>query len=207
MRVVSWLLFILSAIPVGLMAVESYISNDMLKNNLEDVTAMALNWQGQSFSIEEQLDADIYLDNWQNKIQKGTLQLKHNGEVFQEVELPVRIDNATSDRYYGLLAFVSNEDALHVLINKTLDEPLEEKTIVQVTTFTKDGDQTTHVIDKERTFKDKYLLHVAGISYEGYVTTLNYRWPSIFFPILYPFGTLVLSLILLIFIYTKRRIA
>jgi len=207
MRIVSWLLFILSAIPVGLMAVESYISNDMTKNNLQDVTAMTLSWQGQSFSIEEQLDADVYLDNWQNKIQKGTLQLKHNDEVFQEVELPVRVDSSKGDRYYGLLAFVSNDEVMHVLLNKTPDEPFEEKTIVQVITFTKDGNQTTHVIDKERTLEDKYLLHVAGISYEGYVTTLNYRWPSLFFPLLYPYGTLVLSIILLIFYYSKRRIA
>ena len=75
----------------------------------------------------------------QNKIQKGTLQLKHNDEVFQEVELPVRVDSSKGDRYYGLLAFVSNDEVMHVLLNKTPDEPFEEKTIVQVITFTKDG--------------------------------------------------------------------
>lgn len=207
MRKIAWLVLILSVIPLGLMTTESYISKQFAKTEATNVLAPTVTWQGQTFSFQEQLSDDVYYDNFTNKIQLATLQLQHNGQTFEELTLPANIDSETSDRYYGLLAFIAAEDTFSVVINKTPNEPFEEKTIAQVITFTKNGEQQERFIDKNRSFEDKYLLQLSSISYEGYITNLNQRWPSIFFPILYPFGTLVLSLILLIFIYTKRRIA
>ena len=173
--------------------------------------------------IEETiLDEEGYKDPWDNEIVFADLSIKLNGDEIDTLKNhPMRIGGNGLNRYYGEIAFLhledkKNEQTQFIVLLKTTRELQkempngdiiggvpEEKLKFKLYAVNEKGEVNNQTFSfTERDALQTELLNAGGLSpYSiGYYTDAWEGYPTLFFPLLFPFLTLVNGLIL-IFVY------
>jgi hypothetical protein len=186
------------------------------------------NFKGQIVEIEEAVkDVDLYIDPWSNKIGIADLTLKINGnEIDTLKDHPIRVEEEGLNRYFGEIAYLTLEDRKNgktqfvALLKKTREMQKEmpngdivggvapEKLTYIVYTLDEEGTLNSQSFGfSERNAIQTELLNagVIGPYRLGYYTNAWEGYPSLFFPFVFPFGTLAVGFILIIFFFYKIR--
>ena len=208
--------------------------NMNLKYNITNVskgsppTESKLNFKGHIVEIEETIkDIESYIDPWSNKIGIADLSVKIDGEEIDILkDYPIKVEEVGLNRYYGEIAYLTVEDKKNdkvqfiVLLKKTreLQKELPNGDIVgwvpleklKYTLYTLDEEGILNNISfgfMERDALQTELLNSGVVVPHsiGYYTDALEGYPSIFFPLIYPFGTSIIGLILIIVFFPIRR--
>ncbi|MFC4323193.1 hypothetical protein [Litchfieldia salsa] len=179
--------------------------------------------------IEETVkDEDSYIDPWNNKIGITDLALIVDGKEIDTLEgYPIRINEEGLNRYYGEIAYLLLEDLKNnktqfiVLLKKTkeLQKEMTNGDIVDWVPLEK-LKYTLYALDEEGNLNNKSFSFIerdalqtellnAGVVVPhsiGYYTQAWEGYPSIFFPLIFPFVTLVIGFILIIVYFPIRKI-
>lgn len=176
--------------------------------------------------IEENLGDVFYENAWQNKIGLGDIMVSIDTlEIERLKDHPIRIEEDGLNRYYGEVSYLNIED------RKQADSYLIVlvKNSREIITTNENGDMlgflpeeeltyTVHKLDQSGTiasesfvfnernaFQTELLNHSGVAPYAiGYHTDLLEAYPSLFFPVLYPFITFIIGISLIIFFFPRR---
>ncbi|UOE96091.1 hypothetical protein [Alkalihalobacillus sp. LMS39] len=187
-------------------------------------------FRGHIIEIEEVLkEEEIYRDTHDYKIGIADLSLKINGEEVETLkDHPIRTDSFGLSRYFGEVAFLVLEDKKSyktefvVLLKKTkvflkakpngdLDGwvPIEELNYSMITLDEEGNITNTYFNMTERDALQTQLLNQGTVVpyYIGYHNDYLAGYPSLFFPIAFPFGTLIIGFILIMvgFLIRKKK--
>ncbi len=162
-----------------------------------------------------------------NKIGLADLSLIINGEEIDSLkDYPVRVEEEGLNRYYGEIAYLILEDKINgetqfiVLLKKTreLRKEMPNGDIVgwvpveklKYTLYT--VDEEGNVNNKSFSFSERDDLQTellnAGVLFPysiGYYTDAWEGYPSIFFPVIFPFITLIVGFILIIVLLPIKK--
>ncbi|MGD6873032.1 hypothetical protein ACQCU1_12715 [Sutcliffiella horikoshii] len=189
-------------------------------------TDSTYNFNDHTIEIEEKIKNEGgYIDPRNNRIAIADLNLIIDGKEIDTLEdYPLRVEAEGLNRYHGDIAYLKVEDLKNektqfiVLLKKTkliTQEEQHESLMVSLENL----DYSLYAIDEhgvldqesfnatERDALQTELLN-AGVLVPyaiGYHTNALQEYPSLFFPILYPFATLVIGLIFMIFFFPLRR--
>jgi hypothetical protein len=187
------------------------------------------NFKGHIVEIEEAIiNGDSYIDPWSNKIGIADLTLKINGmEIDTLKDHPIRVEEEGLNRYFGEIAYLTLEDRKNgktqfiVLLKKTkeLQKEMPNGDIVGGVPSEK-LKYTLYTLDEEGILNGKSfgfserdeiqtkLLNAGVVApYRiGYYTNAWEGYPSIFFPFIFPFGTLAVGFILIIFFFPIKKV-
>ena len=182
-----------------------------------------------SIEIDETIiEEGNYTDLWDNDIAIANLTIKINGERLAYLEnYPIRSEDEGIQKYHGNISFIvlldkqEEERTLFVVLRNTKDTLTNEKGVHIISSPPPlvDIKYTMHVIDEEgqiesdtfsqnnRNALQTFVLNSSGSSPTavGYYTDAWHAYPSIFFPILFPFSTLFFGVILMIVYVPLRR--
>lgn len=197
-------------------------------NNSFPPAKSKFNFKGHVVEIEEAIeDTESYIDPWSNKIGIAHLSVKIDGEEIDVLkDYPIRVEEEGLNRYYGEIAYLTLEDKkndkvqLIVLLKKTREllKEMPNRDIVgwvpseklKYTLYTLD--EEGRLTNKSFSFMERDALQTellnAGVVVShriGYYTDAWEGYPSIFFPIIYPFGTLIIGFILIIAFFPIRK--
>jgi hypothetical protein len=209
------------------MAVETYHQHKMddrynITNiNIEEpATAAKYRYKSHIVDLKESItDTNSFKDRWDNDLVVADLTLMIDGKQIETLkDYPVRKDEKGLNRYHDEVAYLIVEDnktkhaSFVVILNKTkklkpnsngiLDRrvPLEEH---QYTIYTLDD--KGNLLDASFSFnnRDKLqteLLNVSGLAPHtvGYYTDARDMYPSYYYPITFPFLTLIIGLALIV---------
>ncbi|WP_409290661.1 hypothetical protein [Peribacillus sp. SCS-37] len=186
-------------------------------------TSSSLEYKGQLIEIVESLQKDKkpFVDAWEYKMVLADLTLKVNGNELETLRgYPVRSEDRGLNRYYGDIAFLKVEDKkvdsehFYILVRK----PREIITMKSDRMLGMLPDENLHytlyklnntaagAIKKENfTFNERNGLQTLMMnegmvvhSNVGYYTSAWTAYPTIFFPLLYPIGSLFLGIFLVL---------
>lgn len=192
-------------------------------------TESTFNFKGHIVKIKETIkDESSYIDPWSNKIVNADLSLKLDGEEIDTLkDYPIRVEEEGLNRYYGKIAYLILVDKkvdktqFVILLKKTreLEKKLPNGDIVGWVPPEK-LKYTLYILDDEGNLKNKSFsfserdalqteLLNAGvvIPYRiGYYTDAWEGYPSIFFPFIFPFLTLMVGFLLIIVFFPIRKV-
>lgn len=192
-------------------------------------TPSTFTYQDHTVTIEETMkDEDSFINPWSYEIGIADLAIKIDGKVVDRLlHYPVRIEEEGLNRYYGDIGYLmvkdkkKDESQFVILLKKTREiekekhdggivgslsaETLQYKQI----NLDEDGHVTTDSFSfRERSGLQTELLNVSYLTPYGigYYTDAWKGYPVFFFPLTYPFGTLIFGCVLT-FIYfpIKKR--
>ena len=192
-------------------------------------TESTFNFKDQIVEIKETIeDEERYIDPWSNKIAIADLSLKVDGtEIDTLKNYPIRVEAEGLNRYYGEIAYLTLEDKKSdktqfiILLKKTRELEKEmpngdivggvppEKLKYKLYTLDENGTLKNKAFSfSERDALQTELLNAgAVVPYSiGYYTDAWEGYPSIFFPLIFPFGTLVVGLILILVYLPIRKV-
>lgn len=178
--------------------------------------------------IEETLKEEYsHLDSTDNIIGISDLSIFINGEeIVQLKEHPIRVGAEGLNRYYGEIAYLIVEDKKNdltqfiVLVKRTkeLAEKMPngdikgwvspEKLKYTLYAIDENGTYTSENISysKRNALQTELLNAGAVFPYRiGYYTDALQAYPSILFPLIYPFATLIIGFILILFFFPYKR--
>lgn len=197
-------------------------------NNSFPPTESKFNFKGHIVEVEEAIkNMESYIDPWSNKISIADLSIKIDGEVIDVLrDYPIRVEEEGLNRYYGEIAYLTLEykknDQVQfiVLLKKTRELPKEmpngdivgwvpsEKLKYTLYTLDKEGLLNNKSFSfMERDALQTELLNAGVVAPHsiGYYTDAWEGYPSLFFPLSYPFGTLIIGFILIIIFFPIRK--
>ncbi|MDQ0232600.1 hypothetical protein [Metabacillus malikii] len=179
--------------------------------------------------IEETIkDKESYIDPWNNKVVIADLSIKLDGQEIDTMnDYPIRLEEEGLNRYYGEIAYLTLEDKKNdktqfvILLKKTREllkempngdivggVPVEK---LKFTLYTLDEKGTLK--NKSFSFSERDALQTellnAGfvVPYSiGYYTDAWEGYPSLLFPFIFPFGTFVVGVILIIFYIPIKKV-
>lgn len=177
--------------------------------------------------IKETLGNEVYESAWQNQMGLGDIVVSLDGEEIERLpNHPIRIDEEGLNRYYGEVSYLHVND----LKKDTTHFIILVKNTIEIMTANQNGDilgsapedeltYTTYTLDQsgnmasetfrfnERDAFQTELLNYGGVApYAfGYHTDLLEAYPSLFFPLFYPFFTFIVGLCLVIFFLPHRK--
>ncbi|MEG0261019.1 MAG: hypothetical protein RR651_14210 [Lysinibacillus sp.] len=182
------------------------------------------NFKDHTVEIEETIkDVEGYLDPWQNKMAIGDLSLILDGvEIDTLKDYPIRVLEEGLNRYYGEIAYFTledkkvNETQFIILLKKTreLEKEMPNGDIVgwvppeklKYTQYTLD--EGGNLKNKNFSFSERDALQTellnagaVGPYRIGYYTDAWETYPSIFFPLIFPFLTLIVGFLLVIAVF------
>ena len=195
----------------------------------EPFTESTFNFKDHIVEIKETIkDEESYIDPWSNKINIADLSLKLDGEEIDTLKgYPIRVEEEGLNRYYGEIAYLILEDKKNdktqfiILLKKTRELEKEmpngdidggvpsEKLKYTLYTLDEDGKFKTKSFNfSERDALQTELLNAgAVVPYStGYYTDAWEGYPTIFFPLIFPFLTLVLGLILILVFFPIKKV-
>ncbi len=169
---------------------------------------------------ETVIDAESHYDPWDNQIALANISVKVNGSIVDTLdEHPVRVEEVGLNRYFGEIAYLKVKD----LKKKETNFFIILKKTRELTKEKPNGDIVGWVPDEKLTYQLYSINEVGEISQQsfsftnrdplqtellnkgtlgphriGYYTDLWEGYPTLFFPLSYPFGTMILGFILLI---------
>lgn len=177
--------------------------------------------------VEELSDEEPYVDPWDNQIGIGDIALEINGEEIDRLEgFPIRIHEEGLNRYWGEVTFLTveynktDETTFHVLMKKSRDliKETPDKSIVGLTpdeellyTFYEiDADGNVAADNFKFTDRDALQTELLNKSYLyyhqlGYYTDAWQGYPSLIFPFVYPFFTLIAGIVCTIVFFPKKK--
>jgi hypothetical protein len=192
-------------------------------------TESTFNFKDHIVEIKETIkDEESYIDPWSNKIAIADLSLKVDGtEIDTLKNYPIRIEAEGLNRYYGEIAYLTLEDKKNdktqfiILLKKTreLEKEMPNGDIVGSVPPEK-LKYKLYTLDEKGTLKNKSFsfserdalqteLLNAGmvVPYSiGYYTDVWEGYHTIFFPLIFPFGTLVVGFILILVYLPIRKV-
>lgn len=197
-------------------------------NNGYPPTGATFNFKGKTVEIRETLkEEESYMDPWQNRMDIADLSLLIDGEEIDTLQgYPVRAQDEGLNRYYGEVAFLLLEDKkknrshLIILLKKTRElqrempngdivgwVPVEE---LKYTLYSIDEDGNVHSSSFGFSDRDglqtKLLNAGAVVPYSiGYYTDAWQAYPTILFPFVFPFATLILGLLMMLLFFPMRK--
>lgn len=195
----------------------------------EPPTKSTFNFKDHIVEVKETLiDEESYIDPWSNKIGIADLSLKLDGKKIDTLKgYPIRIDEKGLNRYYGEIAYLILEDKKNdktqfiLLLKKTreLEKEMPNGDIVGGVPSEK-LKYTLYTLDEDGNFKNKSFnfterdalqteLLNAGVVVPysiGYYTDAWEGYPTIFFPLIFPFLTLLLGLVLILVFFPIRKV-
>jgi hypothetical protein len=179
--------------------------------------------------IEETIkDENSHIDPWNKRIGIADLSLKIDGKEIDTLKgYPVRMEAEGLNRYYGDVAYLIVEDKIN---DKTQFIVLLKKT-KEIQKKMPNGDidgwvspeklrYTLYAIDEDGNYKNKNFSYSerdalqtellnAGVVFPyriGYYTDALQAYPSILFPLIFPFVTLLLGFIMMLLFFPIRKI-
>ena len=172
-------------------------------------------------------NVDSYIDPWSNKIGIADLSLNIDGEeIYTLTDYPIRVEEVGLNRYYGEIAYLileekkSGKTQFIALLKKTKELPKEmpngdivgsvppEKLRYTLYAIDEDGNLNNKSCSlPDRNALQTELLNAGAMApYSiGYYTDAWEGYPTIFFPLLFPFVTLVLGFILVLVFFPIRK--
>lgn len=228
------LLLILSIPKSSLMLLEAFHEQQMNRtytvSNISQgfpATPSTVTFNEQTIEINETLqNNESYTDPWNFQIGLGDVSLLLNGKKFHTInDMPVRIEEEGLNRYYGELALLEVEQhakkktSFFVLIKSTKEYPKEAANGDIMGSFPEDelsytvyeieenGDMSQHSFHfHARTSLETILLNKGYVTpYAlGYYTNAWQSYPTLLFPFIFPFGTLLISFFLLFFFFPRK---
>ncbi|RJS59191.1 hypothetical protein [Bacillus sp. PK3_68] len=192
-------------------------------------TKSTFRFKGHIVEIKEAIkNEDSYVDPWGNKIGIADLSLKLDGEKIDTLkDYPIRVEEKGLNRYYGEIAYLLLEDKKSgktqfiVLLKKTreLEKEMPNGDIVGGVPSEK-LKYTLHTLDEEGnlnnqsfSFTERDALQTkllnAGVMVPysiGYYTDAWEFYPTIFFPLLFPFATFVVGFVLIVVFFPIRKV-
>ena len=192
-------------------------------------TESTFNFKDHIVEIKETIkDEESYIDPWSNRVVIADLSLKLDGKEIDILkDYPIRLEEEGLNRYYGEIAYLILEDNKNgetqfvILLKKTreLQKEMPNGDIVGGVPAEK-LKYTLYTLDEKGTLKNKSfsfserdalqteLLNAgAVVPYSiGYYTDAWEGYPSIFFPLIFPFGTLVIGFILILVYLPIRKV-
>lgn len=192
-------------------------------------TESTFTYKDQIVEIEETIkDEESYIDPWSNTIGIADLSLTLDGEEIDSLKgYPIRLEEEGLNRYYGEIAYLILKDKKNdktnfiILLKKTreLQKEMPNGDIVGGVP-TEKLKYTLYALDEEGNFKNKSfnfserdalqteLLNAgAVIPYSiGYYTDAWEGYPTLFFPLIFPFVTLVIGFILILVFFPIRKV-
>ena len=192
-------------------------------------TESTINFKDHIVEIKETIkDEESYIDPWSNKIGIADLSLKLDGEEIDTLKgYPIRLEEEGLNRYYGEIAYLILEDKINVktqfiiLLKKTRELQKEmpngdivgwvpsEKLKYTLYKLDKDGNLNNKSFSlSERDALETELLNAGVMTPHsiGYYTDVWEGYPTIFFPLIFPFGTLVVGFILILVFFPIRKV-
>ncbi|WP_369902092.1 hypothetical protein [Bacillus manliponensis] len=193
-----------------------------------DAAKSTYRFHNNTIEIKEVIQNDeSYVDPWDYKIALADLFLVINGEEIDTLQnYPVRVEEGGLNRYYGEIAYLTVEDkkldkTQFIILLKKTREIIKEtpdgsingfvpQAELQYTMYTlEDGkgivSESFHL--PERNGLQTKLLNTGMVvpSSIGYYTDAFYVFPSLFFPIIFPFCTLITGVIFLIIFFPFKK--
>ncbi|MHA6251874.1 hypothetical protein [Oceanobacillus sp. CAU 1775] len=176
--------------------------------------------------IEELSDEEAYIDPWRYKLGFGHIALHVNGNEIDRLEnFPIRIEEEGLNRYWGEVSFLTlthkkiDETEFIILMKKTR-EIIKETPDKSIVGFAPDEDlfYSFYSVDKkgnlendsfnfmERDALQTELLNASSLySHQiGYYTDAWQGYPSLLFPFVYPFISLILGIFLIVTFRPKK---
>ncbi|MDW0111103.1 hypothetical protein [Sporosarcina aquimarina] len=186
-------------------------------------TPSTFTYQDHTVTIEETMKDEVsFINPWSYEIGIADLAIKIDGKVVDRLlHYPVRIEEEGLNRYYGDIGYLmvrdkkTNESHFVMLIKKTREIEKEKPDggivgslpaeTLQYEQFNlgEDGQVTTDSFTfEDRSGLQTELLNVSFLTPYGigFYTDAWKAYPVFFFPLTYPFGTLVIGFVLT-FIY------
>ncbi|UAL45545.1 hypothetical protein K7887_11320 [Sutcliffiella horikoshii] len=179
--------------------------------------------------IEETLKEEYsHLDSTDNIIGISNLSININREeIVQLNEHPIRVGAEGLNRYYGEIAYLLVEDKKNditrfiVLVKRTKELAKKmpngdirgwvtpEKLKYTLYAIDEDGTYTSEDFSysKRDALQTELLNAGAVFPYRiGYYTDALQAYPSLLFPLIYPFATLIIGFIMVLFFFPYRRL-
>ena len=180
-------------------------------------------------SIKETIkNVDSYTDPWRNKVGIADLSLNIDGEEMDTlIDHPIRVDEVGLNRYYGEIAYLILEDkqtskTQFIAILKKTKELQKEMPNGDVVGWVPPEKlkYTLHAIDEDGSLNNQSfslsnrnaiqteLLNAGAMAPHsiGYYTDAWGFYPTIFFPFIFPFITLVMGFILILVFFSIRKV-
>ncbi|OCA92615.1 hypothetical protein [Pseudobacillus wudalianchiensis] len=192
-------------------------------------TSSAFRFKGHIVEIKETLkNEDGYVDPWSNKIRMADLSLELDGAKIDTLrDYPIKVEEKGLNRYYGEIAYLLLEDKKSsktqfiVLLKKTREFKKEmpngyivggaptEKLKYTLYSLDEEGNLNTKSFSftERNGLQTKLLNDSFMVPYSiGYYTDAWEVYPSIFFPFIFPFVTLVVGFVLIVVFFPIRKV-
>ncbi|WP_411334498.1 hypothetical protein ACK1LH_03435 [Metabacillus indicus] len=186
------------------------------------------NFNGRLIEIKETIkESKSYIDPWGNQIKSADLSLELDGKVLANLKNhPIRVDDIGLNRYYGEVAYITlydrknNKNQFIILLKKTKETIREmpngdlvgwvpeEKLNYLLYAIDEEGNVESDSFSfTERDALQTELLNAGGVVpyYIGFYTNDLKAYPTIFFPLIFPFLTFIIGLILTIVYFPMRK--
>lgn len=176
---------------------------------------------------ERSTNNESYIDPWQFKIDARDVTFKVNGKTLHTLHrVPVRVEEEGLNRYYGEFAYLTLEDkqakqTSFVLLLKTTRSaerelpngdmigyvPPENLTYTLYAWDEKGNKTSESFTFTNRNALQTELMNKGNVTpYSiGYYTNAWHTYPSLFFPFLFPFGTLFMGFGLFVWALLKKK--
>jgi len=192
-------------------------------------TASTFRFKGHIVEIKEAIkNEDGYVDPWSNKISIADLSLRIDREELDALkDYPIRVEEKGLNRYYGEIAYLLLEDKKSgktqfiVLLKKTreFEKEMPNGDIVGGVPSEKlkytlySLDEEGNLDNKSFSFTDRDALQTELLNNSdmvpysiGYYTDAWEFYPTIFFPLLFPFATFVVGFVLIVVFFPIRKL-
>lgn len=191
-------------------------------------TESIFNFKGHIVEIKEVMrEEESYTDPWHNKIGIGDLSLEVDGRKLDTLSKhPIRMEEDGLNRYFGEIAYLiledgkSGESQFIALLKNTRELQKENENgdiaswvpeeKLNYTTYTLD--EAGNLTSKSFSFNNRNALQTellnAGLVTPyaiGYYTDAWEAYPSVLFPLVFPFVTLIAGFTLIIIFLPVRR--
>ncbi|MGG0643552.1 hypothetical protein ABE021_06390 [Sporosarcina gallistercoris] len=192
-------------------------------------TPSAYTYQDHMITIEETIKDEVsFINPWSYEMGIADLSVKIDGKVVDRLaHYPVRIEEEGLNRYYGDIGYLMVKDkkkgeTQFVILLKKSREIEKERSNGDIVgglpaqnlyykqyTMDEKGKLTTDSFNfTERSGLQTELLNESSLTpYRiGYYTDAWEGYPAFFFPLTYPFGTLIISLVLAFVYFPFRKV-
>ncbi|MGM8216431.1 hypothetical protein ACLIA0_12750 [Bacillaceae bacterium W0354] len=212
-------------VPFPEMKREVYLNGEMMSSYNEFMNKVDVSNENQMTRVISFYDTEVSVVDTFTGTKDYDAREKSNVELFidkknyaEPVQLEIRPAFLDNNRYHGYLGMLkltnnsTNEEEL-VIIQRLFGEPFstEEKDFKwKVIFINKEGEVKTDIFTRDEIDSPAYrkdLINKATVSpfALGYKSNLLHSYPSLFYPILYPFGSMGLGIIFLVLGIVVRK--
>lgn len=226
---------ILITLPVGIPMLIEFVHSVKMNatyeisniNEEETSTDSVYHFNQHVITIDEQLGKETYESAWQNNMGLGDIVISLDSQEIDWLENhPIRIDEQGLNRYYGEVSYLvvddkKKNDTYFVILVKDTREIITANQNGDMTGSVPEDEltYTMHTLDRQGNYSSETfrfndrnalqteLLNHSGVSpYAiGYHTDLLETYPTLIFPLIYPFFTFISGLCLVIFFLPRLK--